>query len=60
MIIVNNFLSCIHLVAIKHWFPKSLAQERFKPDIEFRYQIIVSAVHFRERFSEVYDTDGRV
>ena len=36
-------------------------QERFKSDMEFRYQVIVSAIKFRKKkFYEVYDTDSLV
>ena len=41
-------------------FRKFLAQERFKANLEFRYQIIVSSIKFRKRFFEVYDTDSLV
>ena len=33
-------------------FRKSLAQERFKSNLEFRYQIIVSSIEFRKEFAK--------
>ena len=33
-------------------FRKSLAQERFKLNLEFRYQIIVSSIKFRKGFAK--------
>ena len=39
---------------------KSLAQERFKSNFEFRYQIVEQSIKFRKRFCEVYDTDSLV
>ena len=47
-------------VTIEIRFQKSLAQERFKSNLEFRYQIIVSSIKFRKRYCEVYDTDSIV
>ena len=55
----NKFLLFIQ-VATKLWFRKSLLQERFKSKMKFRYQIIVSAIKFRKKFCEVYDTDSLV
>ena len=43
--ILFNF---IHQVAIEIRFRKSLAQVRFKTNLEFRYQIIVSSIKFRK------------
>ena len=43
-IIANNLLKLIHQVTIEFRFPKSFAQERFKSNLEFRYQIIVSTI----------------
>ena len=37
---------CIHQVTIEIRFRKSLAQERFKSNLEFRNQIIVSSIKF--------------
>ena len=31
---------------------KSLAQERFKSNLEFRYQIVVSSIKFRKGFAK--------
>ena len=33
-------------------FGKSLAQARFKSNLEFRYQIIVSSISFRKGFAK--------
>ena len=53
----NILLQFIYQVTIEFRFEKSLAQERFKSNLEFRYQIIVSSIKFSKRFCEVYDTD---
>ena len=45
---VNNLLQFIHQVTIEFRFRKSLAQERFKSNLEFRNQIIVSSIKFRK------------
>ena len=42
----NNPLQLIHQVTIEIRFRKSLAQERFKSNLEFRNQIIVSSIKF--------------
>ena len=42
----------IHQVTIEFRFRKSLAQERFKSNLEFRYQIIVSSIKFRKGFAK--------
>ena len=34
-------------------FPKSLTQERFKSNLEFRYQTIVSSIKFRKGFTKL-------
>ena len=47
VLVPTIFFNLCTYVAIKLWFRKSLAQERFKSDMEFRYQIIVSAIQFR-------------
>ena len=39
IIIANNLLQFIHQVTKELRFRKSLAQERFKSNLEFRYQI---------------------
>ena len=46
----NNLLQFIHQVTIEFRFRKSLAPERFKSNLEFRYQIIVSSIKFRKGF----------
>ena len=48
----NNLLQFIHQVSIEFRLRKSLAQERFKPNLEFRYQIIVSSIKFRKGFAK--------
>ena len=48
----NNLLQFIHQVTIEFRFGKSMAQERFKTNIEFRYQIIVSSIKFRKGFAK--------
>ena len=48
----NNLLQFIHQVTIEFRFRKSLAHERFKSNLEFRYQIIVSSIKFRKGFSK--------
>ena len=42
----NNLLQFIHQVTIEIRFGKSLAQERFKSNLDFRNQIIVSSKKF--------------
>ena len=44
-LLYNKF---IRQVTIEFWFQKSLAQERFKSNLEFRYQIIVLSIKFRK------------
>ena len=46
------FFNFIHQVTIEIRFRKSLAQERFKSNLEFRYQIIVSSIKFRKGFAK--------
>ena len=41
----NNLLQLLLQVTIEIRFRKSLAQERFKSDLEFRYQIIVLSIN---------------
>ena len=48
----NNLLQFIHQVPIESRFRKSLTQERFKSNLEFRYQIIVSFINFRKGFAK--------
>ena len=42
----------IHQVTIEIRFPKSLAQERFKSNLEFRNQITVSSIKFWKCFAK--------
>ena len=46
----NNLLQFMHQVTIEIRFRKSLAQERFKSNLELRYQIIVLSLRFRKGF----------
>ena len=48
----NNLLQFIHQVTIEFRFRKFLAQERFKSNFEFRYQIIVASIKFRNGFAK--------
>ena len=48
----NNLLQFIHQITIEFRFRKSLAQERFKSNLEFRYQIRVSLIKFRKVFAK--------
>ena len=48
MIRANNLVQFIHQVT----FRKSLAQERFKSNLEFKYQVIVSSIKFRKGFAK--------
>ena len=48
----NNLLQFIHQFTIDFRFQKSLAQERFKSNLDFRYQIIVSSIKFRKSFAK--------
>ena len=48
----NNPLQFKHQVTIEFRFQKSLAQERFKSNFEFRYQIKVSSIKFRKGFAK--------
>ena len=52
-IIRDNNLHLIHQVTIEFWFRKSLAQDRFKSSLEFRYQIVVSSIKFRKCFAKL-------
>ena len=47
----NNLLQFIHQVTIEFRFRKSLTQERFKSNLEFRYQI-VSSIKLRKGFAK--------
>ena len=44
------FFNFIHEVTIELRFRKSLAQERFMSNLEFRYQIILSSIKLRKSF----------
>ena len=48
----NNLFQFIHQVTIEIRFRKSLAQERFKSNLEFRNQIIVSSIKFWKSFAK--------
>ena len=48
----NNLLLFIHQVTIEFRFRKSIAQERFKSNLEFRCQIIVLSIKFRKGFAK--------
>ena len=48
----KNLLQFIHQVTIEFRFRKSLVQERFKTNLELRYQIIVSSIKFRKGFAK--------
>ena len=47
-----NNLQIIHQVTIELRFRKSSMQERFKSNLELRYQIIVSSIKFRKGFAK--------
>ena len=48
----NNLHQFIHQVTIEIRFQKFLAQERFKSNLEFRNQIIVSSIKLRKGFAK--------
>ena len=48
----SNFFQFIHQVAIEFRFWKSLAQERFKFNLEFRNQVIISSIKFWKCFAK--------
>ena len=48
----NNLLKFIDQVTIEIRFRKSLAQERFKSNLEFRNQILVSSIKFWKCFAK--------
>ena len=52
MIRANNLLQFIQQVTIEPRFRKSLAPERFKSNLELRYQIIVSSLKFSKDFAK--------
>ena len=49
----NNLLPFVHQVIKEFRFLKPLAQKRFKPNLEFRYQIIVSSIKLKKRFAKL-------
>ena len=59
-LLANNLLQFIHQVIIEIRSRKTLAQKRFKSNLEFRNQIIVSSIKKLKTFCEVYDTDSLV
>ena len=48
----NNLLQFIHQVTIEFRSEKSLMQEGFESNLEFRDQIIVSSLKFRKGFAK--------
>ena len=54
----NNLLQLIHQVTIEIRFRKSLAQERFKSNLEFRNQIKVSSIKFWKCFAKFIKADS--
>ena len=48
----NNLLQFIHQITIEFRFWNSLTQERFKSNLEFRYQFIVSFIRLRKCFAK--------
>ena len=52
----NNLLQFNHQVTIEIRFRNSLTQERFKPNLEFRNQIIVSSIKFWKCFANEAST----
>ena len=48
----NNLLQFIHQVTVEIRFRRSFAQERFKSNLEFRNQIIVSSIKFWKGFAK--------
>ena len=48
----KNLLQFIHQVTIEFRIQKSLAQEKFKSNLEFRYQIIALSIKFRKCFEK--------
>ena len=48
----NNIFQFIHQVTIEFRLWKSMAQENFKSNFEFRYQIIVSSIKVRKGFAK--------
>ena len=52
MIRANNLPQLIYQVTIEFRFQKSLAQKRFKSNLEFSNQITVSSIKFRKGFAK--------
>ena len=52
IITANNLLQLMHQVTIEIRFRKSLTQKRFKSNLEFRNQIIVSSIKFWKCFGK--------
>ena len=48
----NNLPQFIHKITIKFKFRKSMAQERLKSNLEYRYQIKVPSIEFRKGFAK--------
>ena len=48
----NNLLQLLQQVTIESMVQKSLAQERFQSNLEFRFQIIVSSIKLRKGFAK--------
>ena len=48
----NNLLQIIQQVITNSGFQKSLAQERLKSNVEFRYKIIESSIKLRKGFAK--------
>ena len=48
----NNLIQFIFHLTTEFRFGKSLAQERFKSNLEFRYQIIVTCTKLRKCFAK--------
>ena len=48
----NNLLQSIHQVTIEFRFRKSLAQDRFKSNLEPRHQTTASSIKFRKGFAK--------
>ena len=55
----NNLIQFIHKLTTEFRLGKSLAQERFKSNLEFRYQIIISSIKL-ENVLQVFDTNSLV
>ena len=49
----NNLLQFIHPVTTEFRFRKSLAQEKFKSNLEYMYSIILSSIKLRKGFAKL-------